>query len=298
MDLQKLANLNARHMADLPFERFCERAWDWIAELPWAAQADGQPFREVAALMQSRTKTFAMVRAWDYFFTDDFAVDGQAVRKFLGSEDTLRALADLRARLDELDVWDEEAIEAAVHACTEAHGIKRGKLNQPLRVLVSGQTTGAGIYETVALLGREATLRRLPRPPQVREITPEVRRALRRLLQQPQVKRSSLACRIGVGAITIGRWLQDDARRIQARPWALLEIQLRPFLETQPARHEGPPLHASVARRFARADRARQRAVLQVILGDPELPEAVAEELRRHIFGEDLHDDGPQQAEA
>ena len=46
-------------------------------------------------------------------------------------------------------------------AAAEEAGLAHGKLNQPLRAAVTGTGIGAGIYETVELLGKEKTLRRL-----------------------------------------------------------------------------------------------------------------------------------------
>ena len=53
------------------------------------------------------------------------------------------------------------AVEAIIHGVTAACGLQQGKLNQPLRVAVTGSTIGAGIYETIELLGKERTLKRL-----------------------------------------------------------------------------------------------------------------------------------------
>ncbi|NMA19648.1 MAG: hypothetical protein GX927_03625 [Lentisphaerae bacterium] len=44
---------------------------------------------------------------------------------------------------------------------TDAVGLAQGKLNQPIRAAVTGIGIGAGIYETLELLGREKTLKRL-----------------------------------------------------------------------------------------------------------------------------------------
>ena len=51
--------------------------------------------------------------------------------------------------------------EAAVAAVTTGCGIEPGRLNQPIRVAITGCTVGAGVYETLSVLGRETALRRL-----------------------------------------------------------------------------------------------------------------------------------------
>ena len=52
-------------------------------------------------------------------------------------------------------------MEAALRDTERAVGLGEHKLNQPVRVAVTGVATGAGLYETLALLGRETVFRRL-----------------------------------------------------------------------------------------------------------------------------------------
>ena len=52
-------------------------------------------------------------------------------------------------------------MEAALQALIERRRVKPGEVYQPLRVAISGTTVSPGIFESVALLGREETLRRI-----------------------------------------------------------------------------------------------------------------------------------------
>ena len=71
------------------------------------------------------------------------------------------ALADLDARLAAIAAWDEKTIEAAFQATIDAHALKLGQLAQPVRVAMTGGTVSPGIYEVLAVLGRERSLARL-----------------------------------------------------------------------------------------------------------------------------------------
>jgi glutamyl-tRNA synthetase len=57
--------------------------------------------------------------------------------------------------------WEPEALKRAFDAIATAHGLKPGKAGAPLRVAVTGRTVGPPMYESLELLGREETLRRL-----------------------------------------------------------------------------------------------------------------------------------------
>ena len=75
-----------------------------------------------------------------------------------------RAPASLRAArgaLEGVDPWAAEAIEAALHAACEQQGVKPRVLFTPVRVALTGSTVSPGLYESLELVGRDESLRRL-----------------------------------------------------------------------------------------------------------------------------------------
>ena len=57
--------------------------------------------------------------------------------------------------------WSAETTEAAMRAFAEQNGMKLGAVAQPLRVALTGRTTSPGIFDVLAVLGREECLARL-----------------------------------------------------------------------------------------------------------------------------------------
>jgi glutamyl/glutaminyl-tRNA synthetase len=70
-------------------------------------------------------------------------------------------LARAREALAGVEPFDEPGVERALNAVVEELGVKPGKLYQPIRVAITGTTVSPGIFESVALLGRDATLERI-----------------------------------------------------------------------------------------------------------------------------------------
>ena len=69
---------------------------------------------------------------------------------------------DARAALANLpEPWTPARIEEALRGVVERTGRKAKQIFQPLRVALTGTTVSPGIFETVALLGREETLTRV-----------------------------------------------------------------------------------------------------------------------------------------
>ncbi|MCU6452560.1 glutamate--tRNA ligase [Sphingomonas sp. A2-49] len=70
-------------------------------------------------------------------------------------------LAALHAALDAVQQWDQETIEAAVRQVADGQGVKLGQVAQPLRAALTGRKTSPGIFDVLALLGKEESLGRI-----------------------------------------------------------------------------------------------------------------------------------------
>jgi len=99
------------------------------------------------------------------FGSDDaFAFDDQAVRKVLakGEGAGFAVLADLKGLLAECP-WTPDALDQLIADYCRDRQLGMGKVAQPIRVAVTGNTISPPIHETLMLLGREKTLARLDR---------------------------------------------------------------------------------------------------------------------------------------
>jgi glutamyl-tRNA synthetase len=117
----------------------------------------------VIATLRDRAKTLVELAEFCRFYLSD-AVEPEpaAAAKHLTAA-VAPALADLDGRLAALPAWDDASIEGAFQATIGAHGLKLGQLAQPVRVAITGGTVSPGIFEVLAVLGRERSLARLRR---------------------------------------------------------------------------------------------------------------------------------------
>jgi glutamyl-tRNA synthetase len=126
------------------------------------AGVDDSYLAKVVDLYKVRIKTFREFgELADAFFKDDFKVDEDGLRKHLGSEAARARLAGMADRLASVEPFDHDGIEAAIREMAAAQSLKPADLIHPARLAVSGKTKGAGLFEMMELLGREAVLRRL-----------------------------------------------------------------------------------------------------------------------------------------
>jgi glutamyl-tRNA synthetase len=96
----------------------------------------------------------------DFFFLADPAIDPDAWSKTMASEYAADVLDAMSEGLRGCE-WGAEGIKAVLDAFTESRGLKLGKTQAPVRVAVTGRTVGPPLFESIEILGREETLRRI-----------------------------------------------------------------------------------------------------------------------------------------
>ncbi|TAM46262.1 MAG: glutamate--tRNA ligase [Gammaproteobacteria bacterium] len=123
----------------------------------------GPDLIEVVKAQRERAKTLVeMAQNSVFFYREPEGYDPKDAAAHLKHE-AEKPLGELRARLAALPLWLPEPIHATVNGVAEAHGLKLGKVAQPLRVAVAGRGVSPPIDATLTLLGREKTLNRLDR---------------------------------------------------------------------------------------------------------------------------------------
>ncbi len=160
-DLNKLFNMNGLYLGEMSQDKFVAYAAEALAKTDWAVTADKEYFRKVAVLMQSRTKLISHALAWKYFFSDDYEYDMKALTKCFNKPEYIKAVSALPDFLSEAGDFTEQFTEAAIRKAEATASVDQGKLNQPVRVASTGTSVGAGVYETLALLGREKSVARI-----------------------------------------------------------------------------------------------------------------------------------------
>ncbi|MFF0342138.1 glutamate--tRNA ligase [Kribbella sp. NPDC004875] len=166
-DPKKCEAINAAHMRMLPPEEFAQRMIPFLAEaglLP-AQPSDEQlaVLRGVVPLVQERMNALGeSVEMVGFLFVDDasFTIDPDAAAKVLTGDAgavldaSAKALADVE--------WTTAAIEAALRAALiDGLGLKPKNAFGPVRVAISGRRISPPLFESLELLGRETSLRRL-----------------------------------------------------------------------------------------------------------------------------------------
>jgi len=168
-DPAKLEWMNGQHLARMPIGDAAAllRGPIVAAGLSSDAWLDANEawYHKLLELLRVRARlTDELVAQAKPYFTDDFPYEADAVAKQWKDPAAAQALLEACGEtLRTLEPLDEATMEPAMRALAESKGVGAGKLLQPLRVALVGSAASPGIFEVMALLGRERTLARIAR---------------------------------------------------------------------------------------------------------------------------------------
>jgi glutamyl-tRNA synthetase len=118
--------------------------------------------RQAMPFLKERAKTLVELMNSAAFIVDrrPIALDADAA-SLLGQAGARPLLARLHAVLSGVDDWNAASLEGAVKAFAGEAGVKLGAVAQPLRAALTGRTASPGIFDVLAILGREESLGRI-----------------------------------------------------------------------------------------------------------------------------------------
>src|SRR5437660_4091735 len=167
-DFAKLENLNGHYIRHChnqslvtKFEGildFAPGGADLKAKLDDTTRA--QLLRAMPSLKE-RAKTLIELIDSAYFIFADRPLEIEPKAAALLTPETRELIGRLRLALEAVTPWTAQTTEAAMRAFAETNNLKLGAVAQPLRVALTGRTTSPGIFDVLAVLGREECLARL-----------------------------------------------------------------------------------------------------------------------------------------
>ncbi len=161
-DETKLRWMNGIYIRGLPVEELARRIAEHLDREgpPQARGVTPQRLERAMAISQEKIQTLA-----DFWplagFLFERPVEDQRARERWLDERGRETLAQVRAALEQARGFTEEDVQEALTGVQQRMGVKPREVYQPLRVALAGTAVSPGIFESVALLGQEESLRRI-----------------------------------------------------------------------------------------------------------------------------------------
>ncbi|MBV9336885.1 MAG: glutamate--tRNA ligase [Solirubrobacterales bacterium] len=153
-DERKLRHLNGRWIRELGTDALTQRLEEFTGRTG---------LRDAVGISEEKIQTLAEFWPLVGFLFDGPANDPKAFQKVICSNGGVECLKAARDALAQAEPFTVDTVESALREVVENRGTKPGEVFQPVRVAIAGTTVSPGIFESVALLGRDETLARIDR---------------------------------------------------------------------------------------------------------------------------------------
>src|SRR5471030_809580 len=167
-DFAKLENLNGHYIRHADDQSLVTMFADVLSYIPGGSDLKAklndatraQLLRAMPSLKE-RAKTLIELIDGSYFIFADRPLEIEPKAALLLTPENRELIGRLRLALEAVEPWTAETTEASIRAFADSNTLKLGAVAQPLRVALTGRTTSPGIFDVLAVLGREECLARL-----------------------------------------------------------------------------------------------------------------------------------------
>ena len=155
-DEQKLRWLNGRYMREMDLDAYTEAVARHVGREP------DERLGAACAIAQEKAQTLNEVWPLIGFLFQEPETDEKAWRKVM-KDSALPLLQEALEALREADSFEPDELETRLGRILAEHDVKPGKLYQPIRVAITGTSVSPGIFESLAVLGKDRSLERIER---------------------------------------------------------------------------------------------------------------------------------------
>ncbi|MCX7832518.1 MAG: glutamate--tRNA ligase [Actinobacteria bacterium] len=163
-DFQKLEWLNGVWIRQLDTKELAKRIEPYVKSDYGENFEIDENFYKLVELTKERMKTLRDFVDWTYFYfieENEFSIDEKDLKKVAASSGFKDILKEARDELSALSNWDRSEIEKALRELVARLEEKPKKVFQAVRVAVTGRLVSPPLFESLEILGKERTLRRL-----------------------------------------------------------------------------------------------------------------------------------------
>jgi len=162
-DVEKLNWVNSEYIMSSQIKKLLPLIKDQLdAEGFDTAKIPDDYLIKAIGLYQIRIKTFKeFILLADYLFTEDFSWEEKGKKKYLENSKNKENILIFADRLEKLEDFSPQAIEEVCRKIIDERKLKASGIIHPTRVAISGKTRGAGLFETIELLGKKKTIARI-----------------------------------------------------------------------------------------------------------------------------------------
>jgi len=160
-DVTKLDFLNSQHMANLSHEEFINAINPFLIDMDIDLNEHIKKDLLIESMRSSSNTLKGVCNNLICYFKDIDEYNQKAINTFIGDSD--KVLSDLRNKINDLEVkdWNESSLDTLLQKYREEYDLPIPKVNQPIRIALTGSTNSPSLGTTLYLFEKEEVLNRL-----------------------------------------------------------------------------------------------------------------------------------------
>lgn len=159
---EKLLWLNAHYLKNTDDKTLAVLVTPHLEKDGFTVILNEELYRAIHGVKERSRTLLELAESLRFFLSDEIIVDEALRTKFL-TDTAIQFLAEIKNRLEKISSFGESTAKEAVEEFVTKKGLKLKDVAQPLRVSLTGSTVSPGIFEVMALLGKDKVLKRLQR---------------------------------------------------------------------------------------------------------------------------------------
>jgi glutamyl-tRNA synthetase len=158
-DVTKLDFLNTQHMANLSHENFITAINPFLNDLGININEHPKKDLLIESMRSSASTLKGVANNLICYFKEIENYDQKAIDKFIGS--SVKVLEDIKEKIVDMNTWDESSLDNILLEYREEKELSIPKVNQPIRIALTGSTNSPSLGITLYLFDKEKVIERL-----------------------------------------------------------------------------------------------------------------------------------------
>ena len=158
-DVTKLDFLNTQHMANLSHEDFINAINPFLIDFEININEHPKKDLLIESMRSSANTLKGVANNLICYFKEIENYDQKAIDKFIGS--SVKVLEDIKEKIVDINTWDESSLDNILLEYREEKELSIPKVNQPIRIALTGSTNSPSLGITLYLFDREKVIERL-----------------------------------------------------------------------------------------------------------------------------------------
>ncbi len=158
-DITKLDWLNSQHLANLSLKEFKDHLQPFLLKINIDIENHSNVDLMLNAMRSSENTLSGIAKSLIPYYTENISYDTKAIEKFLA--DNHKVLDDIKDLLMNIENWNEDSLDSALRTYQKDNDLPVPKVNQPIRIALTGSTKSPSLGLTLEIFGKESALSRI-----------------------------------------------------------------------------------------------------------------------------------------